>query len=349
MDFQQDNNLSGPTQPEPIPGLRTGEPIIQPEKKFSGWKILFGIIFGSSVIANFMLFFLLIAAFMALATGQSGAITEEIVREGPSGTKIAMVTVQGVIYDEQAESVYQQLQAASRDKRVKAVIVHVNSPGGTISASDQIYQEIIKFREKTDKPVIAFMQGVAASGGYYTSVACEKIIAEPTTITGSIGVISSYIVVEELLEDKLGIQPITIKSGDKKDWPSSFRAPSQEEIQYIQNKLIKPSLERFVNIVAEGRKKSLTLSEVTRLADGSIFGAQEALDVKLIDKIGYLDEAVDLAKSMAGIDRARVIRYRKPFSFSDFLSYRAENTLKLNRTTFYELGTPEVLYLWSAH
>ncbi|MBN2183503.1 MAG: signal peptide peptidase SppA [Sedimentisphaerales bacterium] len=348
MDFQEDNNLSGPRQPEPIPGLTADESIKQ-TKKFSGWRILFGIIFGSSVIANFMLFFLLIAAFMAFASSQSGSIIEEVVREGPSGTKIAMVSVQGVIYDEQAESVYKQLQAAGKDRRVKAVIVHVNSPGGTISASDQIYQEILKFRKKTNKPVIAFMQGVAASGGYYTSVACETIIAEPTTITGSIGVISSYLVVEELLENKLGITPITIKSGDKKDWPSSFRSPTEEEIQYIQDKLIKPALERFVNIVAEGRKKSLTLSDVKRLADGSIYGAQEALDEKLIDKIGYLDEAVDLAKSQAGIDKARVVRYRKPFSFSDFLSYRAENTLKLNRNTLYELGTPEILYLWNAH
>jgi len=308
-----------------------------------------GIMLALSVIANFLLFFMLIGVFMVFATGQRSTLTEEVIREGPTGTKIAMVTVQGVIYGEQANSVYRQLKAARKDRRVKAVIVQVNSPGGTISASDQIYQEIRMFREKTNKPVIAFMQGVAASGGYYTSVACEKIIAEPTTITGSIGVISSYLVVQELLEDKLGIMPVTIKSGEKKDWPSSFRSPTEEEIQYIQDKLIKPALDRFVKIVAEGRKASLTLPEVTRMADGSIYGAQEALDEKLIDKIGYLDEAVDLAKSLARIDKAQVVRYRKPFSFGDFLSYRTKNTLKFNRTTLYELGTPEILYLWSAH
>ena len=347
MDFEQDNKISDPTQPGPIPGL-TGKPIIQ-KKKGSGWKIIFGIMLTLSIVANFLLFFMLIGAFMFLATGQRSDLTEEVVREGPIGTKIAIVTIGGVIYDEQAEHVYKQLKAARKDRRVKAVIVQVNSPGGTISASDQIHQEIKNFRENSNKPVIAFMQGVAASGGYYTSVACEKIIAEPTIITGSIGVISSYIVVQELLEDKLGIEPITIKSGTKKDWPSSFRSPTEEEIQYIQDKLIKPALDRFVKIVAEGRKALLTMPEVTRLADGSIYGAQEALDEKLIDKIGYLDEAVDLAKSLARVDKAQVVRYRKPFSLSDLISYRAKSTLKLNRATLYELGTPEILYLWSAH
>jgi protease-4 len=349
MEYHEDNNLSGPSQPGPVPGLTAGKPIIQPKKKGSGWRIFLGIMLALSVIVNCLLFFMLIGAFMFFAAGQQDDLTEEVVREGPMGTKIAIVTVQGVIYDEQAESVYKQLQAARDDRRVKAVIVQVNSPGGTISASDQIHQEIRNFREITNKPTIAFMQGVAASGGYYTSVACEKIIAEPTTITGSIGVISSYLVVQELLEDKLGIEPVTIKSGPKKDWPSSFRSPTEEEIQYIQDKLIKPALARFVEIVAEGRKASLTLPDVNRLADGSIFGAQEALDEKLIDKIGYLDEAVDLAKSLARINNARVVRYRKPFSFSDILGYQAKNKLKLNKATLHELGTPEILYLWSAH
>ncbi len=99
------------------------------------------------------------------------------------------------------------------------MIIRVNSPGGTISGSDQIHNEIVKYRSETNQPVVAFMQGVAASGGYYSSVACDKIIAEPTAITGSIGVIMGYLVLQQLLEEKLGIQPIVVKAGDKKDWP----------------------------------------------------------------------------------------------------------------------------------
>jgi protease-4 len=259
-----------------------------------------------------------------------------------------MISLQGVIYGESASNIYRQLKIIRKDRHVKAVIVRVNSPGGTVSASDQIYMEINKFRKEENIPVVAFMQGVAASGGYYTSVACDQIIAEPTTITGSIGVISWYLVMQELLEDKLGILPVTIKSGRKKDWPSSFRKPDPEEIQYMRDKVITPALERFIEVIAEGRKSTLTIEEIRILADGSIFGAKEALEEKLIDEIGYLDEAIDLAKSLAGIDKAQVVQYRKPFSISDVFSYRKPNILKFDRATLYELGTPQILYLWSA-
>ena len=346
MDFQENNNQQDPTQIQPI------APMYVPEKKRKGsfQRIFWGIILGLSFLANITLFIMLIGVGMLVMTGQRSTLIEDVIREGPMGTKIAVVSIDGVIYAEQAEVVYQQLKAARKDKQVKAVIVRVDSPGGTVTASDQIHQEILKFREKTNKPVIAFMQGTAASGGYYTSVACEKIIAEPTTITGSIGVISSYLVLEELLEDKLGVLPVVIKSGEKKDIPSSFRAPTEEEIEYIQTKLIKPSLKRFVEIVADGRKESLTLSEVETLADGSIFGAEEALEEKLIDEIGYMDDAIELIKSIAKIGPAQVIQYRRPFSLGSLLGINStQNLLKLDRNTLYELGSPQTLYLWSAY
>ena len=352
MDFEQNNNLSGPTEPqptEPSSGLGASGQRIEPRRKGTGWRIFWGIVLALSVMANIALFLMLLGVVAIFATGQRGLLTEEVIREGPARTKIAMITVQGLIYGEQAENVYRQLKAVRRDKHVKGVIVRVNSPGGTISASDQIYKEIRKFREEEKKPVVAFMQGVAASGGYYTSVACEEIIAEPTTITGSIGVISWYFVVQELLEDKLGVLPVVVKSGQKKDWPSSFRAPTPEEIQYMRDKLITPALDRFVKVVADGRKTSLTLDDVRRLADGGIFGAQEAVEEKLIDKIGYLDDAIERVKSLAGIDKAQVVEYRKPFSLTSFLGYRKSNLLKIDRTTLYELGTPQILYLWSAY
>jgi protease-4 len=158
-----------------------------------------------------------------------------------------------------------------------------------------------------------------------------------------------HFVLQGLLENKLGILPVIIKSGEKKDWPSSFQVPSKEQLQYLQDKLIMPAYERFVQVVAEGRKGSLTLVDVRQLADGSIFGAQEALNEKLIDEIGYLDEAIELVKSMAGIKEARVVEYRKPFSLAGFLNSRSQSVLKIDRTTLYELTTPQVLYLWSAY
>lgn len=351
MDFEQ-NNLSEPTGPEPsepVPGAGQGGPAVKRPSKGIGWKVFFGIILALSIMANIALVLMLIGIVTIFAAGQRGLLTEEVIRKGPARTKIAVISLEGIIHGERAKDVYQQIKAARRDNRVKGLIVRVNSPGGTISGSDQIYKEILKYREEEKKPVIAFMQGVAASGGYYTSVACEKIIAEPTTITGSIGVITLYFVLQELLEDKLGILPVVVKSGLKKDWPSSFQAPTEEQLQYLQEKLIDPAYERFVQIVSEGRKTSLTADQIRQLADGGIFGAQEALDEKLIDEIGYLDEAIELVKSLAGIEKAQVIEYRKPFSLASFLSYRNRDALKISTDTLYELSTPRILYLWTAY
>ena len=352
MDFEQNNNRTEPTEPqppEPTPNLAQGiPPVTKTPKKRTGWRIFWGIIIGLSVLVNIVLFMMLIGVVAVFATGQKGIFTEEVIQAGPRATKIAVIKVQGIIDDEQAQDVYRQLKTARHDERVKGLIIRVNSPGGAISASDQIYNEILKYRHQTDKPVVAFMQGIAASGGYYTSVACDKIVAEPTTITGSVGVIMGYLVLQELLEGKLGIQPIIIKSGEKKDWPSSFRQPTEEELQYLEDKVLTPAYERFIQIVADGRE-ALTLDDVKRLGDGSIYGAQEALDEKLIDKIGYLDEAIEQVKSLAGIEEARVVEYRKPFSLAGLLSSRSRNILKIDRATLYELSTPQVLYLWRGY
>ena len=354
MDYEQQNNMSSPMEPQPagpIPGLNALPPAARPVKKGSGWRIFWGIVLAFSVLGNIALFLLLIGVVAVFASGQRGVLSEEVIREGPVRNKIAVISLQGVIHGQLADDVYRQLKVAARDRRVKGLILRVNSPGGTVSASDQIYKQIREFRSRENIPVVAFMQGVAASGGYYTSVACEKIIAEPTTITGSIGVISWYLVVQGLLEEKLGVLPVTVKSGPKKDWPSSFRQPVPEELQYMKDKLITPAYDRFVQIIAEGRKNTLSLEEVKRLADGGIFGAQEALDEKLIDGVGYLDEAIESVKSLAGIQSAQVVEYRKPFTFADILSARKPglSLLNLDKNTLYELGTPQVLYLWNAN
>ncbi|HCO94483.1 MAG TPA: hypothetical protein DIU00_11120, partial [Phycisphaerales bacterium] len=199
MDFEQGNNMSSPMeqQPaEPISGVGVSRQNMKPARKGTGWRIFWGIVLAFSVMANIALFLMLIGVVAVFTTGQRSILTEEVVREGPARSKIAMVSVQGIINGRLAGDVYRQLKVAGQDRRVKGLIVRVNSPGGTISASDQIYKQIGKFQSESNIPVIAFMQGVAASGGYYTSVACEKIIAEPTTITGSIGVISWYLVVQ---------------------------------------------------------------------------------------------------------------------------------------------------------
>ena len=318
MDFEQGNNMSEPAQPqtpEPIPTPpQTAQPAEKRPKRRIGRKIFWGIILTLSVLANIALLLMLIGVVAVFAVGERG-LTEEVIQAGPKTTKIAVIKVRGLIDDEQADDVRKQLKRAREDKRVKGLIVRVNSPGGTISASDQIYNEILKYRRETDKPVVAFMQGVAASGGYYVSVGSEKIVAEPTAITGSIGVILGHFVLRELFEKKLGIEPHIITAGEKKGWPSIFEPFTDEQREYLKERLINPAYQRFVRVVDKGRP-SLTIDDVERLADGSIYGAQEARDKKLIDKIGYLDEAIEVAMSLAGVEEAQVVEYRKPFSLA---------------------------------
>lgn len=353
MDYEQDNNFSqasGPQSSGPVPPLpdRVTVPVIEQPKRRTGWRIFWGIVLALSVLANIALFMILIGVVAVFAAGQKGIFTEEVIQDGPRTTKIAVIRLEGIIDGRQAEDLYQQIKVARKDEQVKGLIVRVNSPGGTISGSDQIYNEILKYRQEEEKPVVAFMQGVAASGGYYTSVACEKIIAEPTTITGSVGVMAGHFILQELLENKLGIQPVIFKSGEKKDWPSPFEAVTDEQRQYIEEKLIGPAYNRFVQVVADGRGE-LTLTDVERLADGSIYSVHEALDEKLIDEIGYLDEAIELVKSLAGVEEAMVVEYEKPFSLAGFLGAQTGDILRINKRTLYELSTPQVLYLWTLY
>jgi protease-4 len=273
---------------------------------------------------------------------------EEVIQKGPSLNKIVVINLEGLIDEYVSRDICGQLKQAKEDRNVKGLIISVNSPGGLVSASDQIYNEILKYRYETGRPVVAFMHGLAASGGYYTSVACEKIVAEPTVITGSIGVILRYFVIQELLEGKLGIEPVVIKSGLKKDWPSLFKKPSEEQLKYLEDNLIIPYYQRFVDIVA-GSRKALTIEEVRALADGSIYSADDACNKKLIDKVGYFDEAVREISSLAGLKKARIVEYRKPFSWAYLLNVKTDGILKIDKSTMHKLSTPEVLYLWSIY
>jgi protease-4 len=295
------------------------------------------------------MFLLLIGLFVLVASGQTHRSEIAVVREGSSAQRIVLVNLNGIIDDEQADEVYRQLQAARHDQSVQGVVVRVNSPGGTVSGSDRIYAELRRYRQEEAQPVVAFMQGVAASGGYYASVACDEIVAEPTTITGSIGVIMSHFVFEDLLKEKLGIQPVFLTEGAKKDWPSSFRAPTEQELDYVRERVLTPAYERFVEVVQQGRANTLTAAEVERLADGSVYTAPKALQVKLIDKVGYLDDAIAVVKSMTGLSNPEVIEYRRPFSFMGLLNAKTETPFKLDRATLYELSAPEVMYLWHAY
>jgi len=188
------------------------------------------------------------------------------------------------------------------------------------------------------------MQSVAASGGYYSAVACDYIMAEPTAITGSIGVIMSHIVVKDLLEQKLGIQPEVLKSGEKKDWPSMFSEMTDEQKRYINEKLINPAYERFVALVCQGRN-GLDPQQVRALADGSIYTAEEAQIKGLIDDTGYFEEAVDKAKEMAGISNARVVEFERRTTWMDVLGAQSRQSV-IDTKILEKLAIPQLLYMW---
>jgi protease-4 len=285
-----------------------------------------------------------------MASGyQEGSYRENVIQPGPRDRKVAIITLEGIIDDRAAENIGKQVERARRDRSVKAVILEINSPGGGVAASDRINRQLNQLREEGNIRTVACMKDVAASGGYYTAVGCEKIVAEPTTITGSIGVIMSSFVVQELLENKLGIQPIVIKAGAKKDWPSPFSAVTEEQRAYLQERLIQPAYRRFVEVVAEGRPK-LTSSQVEELSDGSIYTGDLAEKVGLVDRVGYLKDAIEEAMQLAELKNAMVVRYKQPFTLVDVLmgtEGKAGGIFRIDRSTIYELSTPQLMYLWS--
>ena len=345
MEFEHDQeqeSLYVPANDTP----RTCEiPTQKPKKKGSFWKIFFIIAFLLSVLANFFLFVLLIAASMFVSVGHTSSFIEDVIRDGSSSKKIAVIRLEGIIDSRLSDLVKEQLDSAAKDESVKAVILRVISPGGGVAASDRIHHQISKFRNDTNKPVVSFMQTVAASGGYYASVACDKIISEPTTITGSIGVMANHMVFKQLLEEKLGITPVVVKSGEKKDWPSMFSETTEEQKEYLQQKLIIPAYDRFVALVADGRK-DLSLQEVITLADGSIYGAPEAYNNKLIDELGFIEDAIAMTEKLAHIKNAKVFEYTQPFTLSSVLGAQSETIFNFDRKMIEKLATPQLMYLW---
>ncbi len=361
MDFNDYDHPQPPTEgtdrpssPPPIPGPapRAPYPIPDdpPRRRGGGWRIFWGILFFFSVLANIGMFFLLIGMFFFVVGGhQRGLYQEEVLKTGAHTNKIVVINISGIIDDGQSESLRQQLELARKDDALCGVILRVNSPGGSVSASDLIYHELVRFKTEKKVPLVAFMQGVAASGGYYASVACDKIVSEPTVITGSIGVIMNHFVIGDLLENKLGITPVVVKSGEKKDWPSSYQTPSDDQMKYLQERVIKPAFSRFLEVVAEGRKEVLTPEQISPLADGGIYTAQEAMNQHLIDQVGYFEDAIDVVKGLASVFSAQVVQYEPAFSLSHLLGAKSSIGLKINQRTLLEWSQPQAMYLWKAY
>jgi protease-4 len=229
------------------------------------------------------------------------------------GDKIAIIEVRGVILESQP--VVERLVKLRKNEKVKAIVLRIDSPGGGVGPAQEIFSELKKTQK--EKKVLASMGSVAASGGYYIACAADKILANPGTITGSIGVIVESLNVEGLLH-KLGLSPMVVKSGKNKDMGSPLRPMTEEEKKLLQG-VLDSVHGQFIRAVAEGRK--LPVEKVRELADGRIFSGEQARDLGLVDELGTLEDTLALAATMAGIRGEPEILYpeKKRFSLLDLL------------------------------
>ena len=246
------------------------------------------------ILVSFLLFLVVSYAIMTIS-GEGISI--------PSGDKIAIIEIDGVILD--SKDTLDEIERVSKSDSVKGAIIRINSPGGGVAPSQEIYSELRKLSSK--KPVVASLSSVAASGGYYIASAADKIVANSGTLTGSIGVIMDFSNVQGLFE-KVGLKNNVIKSGRYKDIGSPHREMTVDERQLLQD-VIDNVHDQFISAIVEGRKLDRKLVE--KVADGRVFSGEQALDLQLVDKVGTIQDAIELTASMASIEGEPKVYYTK--------------------------------------
>ncbi|HEV2331107.1 MAG TPA: signal peptide peptidase SppA [Verrucomicrobiae bacterium] len=349
LPFAMDNTFSTPGGPPPPPVAPP--PVITPPPpprpaKSHGWMIFSIILIVLLCLSVFVIFVMgasravgFTRQFQPPSGRDVGPQLEEVtLKDNDSSAKIAVITVDGIITSHQAdeagnnmvEVIKAQLDEAKKDDKVKAAILKVDSPGGEVMASDEIYRAIKKFQSGTDgKPVICSMGSLAASGGYYISSPCRWIVADELTLTGSIGVIMETINYRGLM-DKIGVEPYVFKSGKYKDMLSGMRETNEipaGEHAMVQG-LIDQTFGKFKQVVADGRDAAHEKNkdegqplapDWKDYADGRVVSGDQALQLGLVDELGGFDDAVDRAKKIAGIKNANLIEYRETYDISNFL------------------------------
>lgn len=284
--------------------------------------------------------------------------------EGTGRQKILILDISHVITGDEQEAslgrnvrestvarVKEMLKKAEGDHNVKAILLRVDSPGGGVTASDVIYHELRRFKEKRGIPVVASFLDVAASGGYYVALAADEIVAHPTTVTGSIGVMMINLNIAGLFE-KIGVDDTSITSGKHKDIGSPFRKPTASDKRILQS-VVNDLYGRFLDRVREGRK-DIPEESIKKLADGRILTAQQALDAGFIDRIGYLEDAINQTKALAGLTEARVIVYHRPDEYAENVYSLQASAGSTPQSLDYQAllrifggSGPRFLYIWA--
>ena len=274
------------------------------------------------------------AVVVVLAVGATDGTTAPAVYEeeyvsGEGPQKIVVVPVEGTIASAESsvggvqptatpEGLSNALRQVADDTSVVAVVLEINSPGGGVTASDEMHQSILDFKRNTERPVVVSMGDTAASGGYYISTAADRIVANETTLTGSLGVIFQLTNFSEAA-DKYGISQVVIKSGKFKDIGNTFREMKPEEREVFQS-LVDESYDEFVSVISEGR--GLSEERVREIADGRIYSGSQAKELGLVDSFGGIDEAADIAGTLAEAQDTTVVRYVETPTFSEMLLAR---------------------------
>lgn len=277
---------------------------------------------------------------------------KEVWSWGAGDTKVVVIPLKGVIFLDHdgdwlnsaagtASSALLAIRRATHDEDVKAIILDVDSGGGGITASDILYKALLDFREaQDDRKIVAVFHDVAASGAYYVALAADYIVAAPTTITGSIGVLIQSFNVRELAQ-KVGVKDVTIKSGENKDILNPFNDLTETQKLMLQG-IVDELYSRFVTLVSEGR--GIPEDEVRQFADGRIFTATAAVDLGLVDEIGYWEDAVQKAADLLGVDEVKVYRYEERLSLSSL--FRAAAKWNPASALFSKLSGTRLMYLW---
>lgn len=284
-------------------------------------------------------------------TEEMQPLTERVI-SGEGKDKILLLDISGFITSEDSSSIFtskkqpgilalvrEQLDMARSDKNIKALVLRINSPGGGVTASDILYHEIKKFKLDTRIKVLAHIMDMGTSGAYYTALAADRITAQPTSVTGSIGVIMLRLDATGLMQ-KIGVQAFEISSGEQKGMGSPFRQFTSEERNIFQT-MVNSLQGRFVNAVAMERK--LTIDTVKKLADGRIYTSQEAQAAGLIDGISYLDEAIEEAKVLVNLKRASVVTYFRPGEYR--ANFYSINLINIEAGGITQPGVT-FMYLW---
>ena len=301
----------------------------QPPRRRRKWPFVVG-----GLVALGLLGLAVAAVVVVLAVGASGpmaaqAVYEEEYVSGEGPEKIAVVPIEGTIAAAESsvggvqptvtpDGLADAFGQAANDSSVVAVVLEINSPGGGVTASDEMHQSILDFKNNTEMPVVVSMEDTAASGGYYISTAADHIVANETTLTGSLGVIFQITNFSEAA-DKYGISQIVIKSGKYKDIGNQFREIQPEEREILQS-LVDESYAEFVDVISEGR--GIPEERVREIADGRVYSGSRAKELGLVDSFGGLDEAAAIAAEEAGATETTVVRYVETPTFSETLLAR---------------------------